>query len=161
MIYDTRNNLPAATRTAMIQLLNARLAAVIDLQLQAKQAHWNVKGPNFVGLHELFDKVAEQAREFADEIAERGVALGGIAEGTVQATAQHSNLPKYPTNIGAWADHVRCMREALGVFGADARRAIDDATAQNDADTADLFTEISRGIDKLLWMVEAHVQQPG
>lgn len=159
-MYETRNDLPEATRTAVVHVLNDRLAAAIDLQLQAKQAHWNVKGPNFVGLHELFDKVAGEASDYADLIAERGVALGGIAEGTVQATSKRSNLPEYPLNIGAWADHVQRLGDSLGTFGKDARRAIDDTTKLNDADTADMFTEISRGVDKLLWMVEAHVQQP-
>lgn len=159
-MYETRNDLPEATRTAVVQVLNDRLAAAIDLQLQAKQAHWNVKGPNFVGLHELFDKVAEEASGYADLIAERGVALGGIAEGTVQAIATRTTLPEYPLNVAAWADHVQRLRGALAGFGKDARRSIDDTAKLNDADTADLFTEISRGVDKLLWMVEAHVQQP-
>ncbi len=157
-MYETRNDLPEATRTGVTRILNERLAAAIDLQLQAKQAHWNVKGPNFVGLHELFDKVAAEASEYADLIAERGVALGGIAEGTVQAVARRSTLPEYPLNIGAWTDHVQRMRDALGTFGRDVRRAIDETEALKDADTADLFTEVSRGVDKLLWMVEAHVQ---
>lgn len=157
-MYETRNDLPEATRTGVTRILNERLAAAIDLQLQAKQAHWNVKGPNFVGLHELFDKVAAEASEYADLIAERGVALGGIAEGTVQAVAGRSTLPEYPLNIGAWTDHVQRMRDALGTFGRDVRRAIDETEALKDADTADLFTEVSRGVDKLLWMVEAHVQ---
>ena len=157
-MFETRNDLPESTRAAVIKLLNERLAAAIDLQLQAKQAHWNVKGPNFVGLHELFDKVAGEALEYSDSIAERAVALGGTAEGTLQVTSQRSNLPKYPVVTSAWREHVLDMAKSLSTFGKDARRLIDDATRLNDADTADLFTEISRGIDKLLWMVEAHIQ---
>lgn len=88
------------------------------------------------------------------------MALGGIAEGTVEAIGKRSNLSEYPLNIGAWADHVQRLRDGLATFGKDVRRAIDDTAKLNDADTADLFTEISRGVDKLLWMVEAHVQQP-
>jgi starvation-inducible DNA-binding protein len=126
--------------------------------LQAKQAHWNIKGPNFVGLHELFDKVASQAQEYADEIAERAVALGGVARGTIQAVSGQSQLREYPLDVGDWRAHVRAMQDALATFGRGVRKAIDDTTAVNDADTADLFTEISRGVDKSLWMVEAHVQ---
>jgi starvation-inducible DNA-binding protein len=158
-MYETRNDLAEATRKSVVQLLNERLAEAIDLQLQAKQAHWNVKGPNFVGLHDLFDRVAEAASEYVDLIAERGVALGGVAEGTVQVVSRRSKLPEYSLTIGEWTAHVEAMRTALATFGTAVRRAIDDATDLKDADTADLFTEVSRGIDKLLWMVEAHVQK--
>ncbi len=157
-MFETRNDLSESTRSAMIELLNERLAAAIDLQLQGKQAHWNVKGPNFVSLHELFDKVAGAALEYGDQIAERAVALGGTAEGTLQVASLRSNLPKYPVATAAWREHVMDMAKSLSAFGKDARRSIDDATKLSDADTADLFTEISRGVDKLLWMVEAHVQ---
>jgi starvation-inducible DNA-binding protein len=157
-MYETSNDLPQATRRSVIDLLNAHLADAIDLQLQAKQAHWNVKGPNFVGLHELFDKIAEQSREYADEIAERAVALGGTARGTIQVVAGRSRLREYPLEAGNWRAHVTAIQDALAIFGRGVRQAIDDATALNDADTADLFTEISRGIDKSRWMVEAHIQ---
>jgi starvation-inducible DNA-binding protein len=158
-MYETRNDLQASSRKSVVQLLNDRLAEAIDLQLQAKHAHWNVKGPNFVGLHELFDRVADAAREYADEIAERGVALGGVAEGTLQTVSSRSKLPEYAPNLGDWNSHVWSMAVALSTFGKSARAAIDEATELKDADTADLFTEVSRGIDKLLWMVEAHIQQ--
>jgi starvation-inducible DNA-binding protein len=157
-MYETRNDLAGAARKAVVKLLNERLAEAIDLQLQAKQAHWNVKGPNFVGLHDLFDRIAAAASEYVDLIAERGVALGGVAEGTVQVVSSRSKLPEYSLTIGDGMAHVDAMRAALATFGAGARRAIDEATEVKDADTADLFTEVSRGIDKLLWMVEAHVQ---
>lgn len=157
-MYDTTNDLSPTTRRSMIDILNEHLADAIDLQLQAKQAHWNIKGPNFVGLHELFDRVASQASEHADEIAERAVALGGVARGTVQAVSGQSQLREYPLEVSDWRAHVRAMQGALATFGRGARKAIDDAAALNDADTVDLFTEISRGVDKSLWMVEAHVQ---
>ena len=157
-MYETSNDLSPTTRQSMIELLNEHLADAIDLQLQAKQAHWNIKGPNFVGLHELFDKVAAQAQEYGDEIAERAVALGGVARGTVQAISAQSQLREYPLDVGDWRAHVRAIQDALATFGRGVRKAIDDATALNEADTADLFTEISRGVDKSLWMVEAHVQ---
>lgn len=158
-MYETSNDLPSTTRRSAIELLNEHLAEAIDLYLQAKQAHWNIKGPNFVGLHELFDRVAAQADEHSDLIAERAVALGGVARGTLQAVSQQSQLREYPLAIADWRAHVRAMQHALATFGQGARKAIVDATALNDADTVDLFTEISRAIDKSLWMVEAHVQE--
>jgi starvation-inducible DNA-binding protein len=158
-MFETNNDLSETTRRSVVEILNEHLADAVDLQLQAKQAHWNIKGSNFVGLHALFDQVAEQAREYADEIAERAVALGGVARGTVQVVSAQSQLRAYPLEAGDWRTHVLAMRDALATFGRGARKAIDDATALNDADTADMFTEISRGVDKSLWMVEAHVQE--
>ena len=157
-LNDSRNDLPLQTRHEMVGLINQRLAEVIDLSLQSKQAHWNVKGPHFIGLHELFDRVAGKIGEFSDEIAERAVALGGIACGTIQAIAGNSDIPAYPLEPGTGRDHVNNMAEALALVGERIREAIETATDAGDADTADLFTAVSRGIDKLLWMVEAHNQ---
>ena len=109
-------------------------------------------------MHELFDRIAAAADAYSDLIAERAVALGGVARGTLQAVSAQSQLREYPVVVGDWRPHVRAMQDALATFGRGVRKAIDDATALTDADTADLFTEISRGVDKSLWMVEAHVQ---
>jgi starvation-inducible DNA-binding protein len=157
-LHKTKNDLPEKIRGAMIELLNQQLADVIDLGLQTKQAHWNVKGPHFIGLHELFDKVAEDLKEFTDEIAERAVELGGIALGTVQIVSKNSRLAAYPLDIASGKEHVASLSGALAKFGASARAAIDTAGKAGDADTADLFTEVSRGVDKWLWMIEAHLQ---
>jgi starvation-inducible DNA-binding protein len=157
-LVPTQNSLPKPTRREMIELLNQQLADAIDLGLQAKQAHWSVKGPNFIGLHELFDKTAEGIEEFIDDIAERAVELGGVALGTVQVVAKNSRLPAYPLNISSGREHVTELTNALAKFGATTRAAIETAAKTGDADTADLFTEISRGADKLLWFVEAHLQ---
>jgi starvation-inducible DNA-binding protein len=157
-LHKTQNNLREKTRRAMIDLLNQQLADALDLGLQAKQAHWNVKGPNFIGLHELFDKVAEELEEFTDDIAERAVELGGVAHGTIQTISKNSRLKAYPLDLTSGKDHVAALSGALAKFGASARAAIDAAAKRGDADTADLFTEVSRGVDKLIWLVEAHTQ---
>jgi starvation-inducible DNA-binding protein len=157
-MYETENDIPKSARTELNALINQRLADVIDLQLQLKQAHWNVKGPHFIGLHELFDKIAEDVENYVDEIAERVVQLGGIALGTVRVAAAHSLLEEYPLTIGDGSAHVEAVAKALSTFGREARVSIDEANALDDADTADLFTEVSRGIDKWLWFVEAHTQ---
>ena len=158
-MYETRNDLALTARRSLVGMLNEHLADAVDLHLQAKQAHWNIKGPNFVGLHALFDQVAAQADEYSDLIAERAVALGGVARGTLQAVSAQSQLREYPLEVGDWRAHVLAIQDALATFGRGVRKAIDEATILNDADTADLFTEVSRGLDKLLWMVEAHVQK--
>jgi len=157
-MYETENDIPKSARAELNALINQRLADVIDLQLQLKQAHWNVKGPHFIGLHELFDKIAEDVETYVDEIAERVVQLGGIAQGTVRVAAAGSRLEEYPLTIADGSAHVEAVAKALSTFGREARLSIDEANALDDADTADLFTEVSRGIDKWLWFVEAHSQ---
>src|SRR6202022_2445535 len=121
-----------------------------DLQTQSKQAHWNVKGPDFIELHELFDKINEEVADYVDEIAERAVQLGGIAEGTTRTGAKRSSLPEYPANAVECRSHVEALSSALAAFGKSARQAIDTADGLSDLDTADVFTEVSRGIDKWL-----------
>jgi starvation-inducible DNA-binding protein len=158
IVYETENDLPKDARAPLIELLNERLADVVDLDSQIKQAHWNVKGPHFIGLHELFDDIAEAVEEYSDMIAERAVQLGGIAYGTVRVAAEKSTLEQYPLDIADGYNHVEAVARALSTFGREARMAIDEADKLGDADTADLFTEVSRGIDKWLWFVEAHNQ---
>jgi starvation-inducible DNA-binding protein len=159
-MYKTENDLSIGCRTEVNRLLNLRLASAIDLQLQMKQAHWNVKGPSFIGLHKLFDEIDEAIEAYVDMIAERIVQLGGIAEGTVRIAAVRSRLTEYPLSIADGLSHVNAVATALSTFGGEARGTINEADELSDADTADLFTEISRGIDKWLWFVEAHSQAP-
>lgn len=154
---ETKNSLPQSIRSQSVQLLNRNLALAIDLERQGKQAHWNVKGPNFIALHELFDKVAETAEGFTDLLAERATALGGTAEGRLHAMVESSSLPRYPGEIVSQREHVDALSTALAMFGKSARVAIDEAERLGDADTADVFTEISRETDKQLWLVEAHL----
>ena len=157
-LHKTQNNLPEPIRRKSIDLLNQHLADVLDLGLQAKQAHWNVKGPHFIGLHDLFDKVAEELEEFGDDIAERAVELGGVALGTIQLVSKKSRLSAYPLELTSGQKHVAALSGALAKFGTTTRAAIDTAAKAGDPDTADLFTEVSRGVDKVLWFVEAHLQ---
>ena len=158
-LHHTQNDLPVQTRAGMIPILNARLADTIDLLHQAKQAHWNVKGRNFIALHKLFDEIAEAAEEHMDLIAERAVQLGGTAEGTIQLSARRSELEPYPMEISDEQDHVAAMSAALASYGRRVREAIDESDELADKDTADMFTEISRGADKYLWFVESHLDR--
>ena len=156
-MFETRNDLAAGIRTKVVRLLNERLADAIDLTTQVKHAHWNVKGPNFIALHELFDDVAENVEEHVDTIAERATALGGTAHGTLAAVARATSLRPYPQNVSEGMAHVKALATVLAEFGARVRAAIDDSTALKDADSADLFTGISREVDKDLWFLEAHL----
>jgi starvation-inducible DNA-binding protein len=155
-LNSTKNTLDAETRQAAVELLNARLSEAIDLELQAKQAHWNVKGPNFIGLHELFDQLAAAAATYKDEIAERAVMLGGVAVGTSQAVVERTTLPPYPVDAQDWKSHVDCVSSALAKFGTALRQAIEDADELEDAVTVDMLTGIAHGVDKYLWFVESH-----
>lgn len=158
MMHKTKNDLRDNTRKAVIEILQARLADAVDLSTQAKQAHWNVRGPSFIALHELFDKVTDEVRTWSDTIAERIGELGGVAEGTARMAAKRSELKEYPLDIAEGPEHVEALSNALAAFGKRVRAAIDDADKIGDKDTADLFTEISRGVDHQLWLVEAHAQ---
>ena len=158
-LNPTKNDLAESVRSKVVALLNSRLADCIDLQTQTKQAHWNVKGPEFIALHKLFDEINDDVEEYVDTIAERAVQLGGTAEGTARAVAAKSSLSEYPLTIMTGRDHVDALANALAMFGKSTRQAISQSDEFGDADTADVFTEVSRGIDKWLWMVEAHLQQ--
>jgi starvation-inducible DNA-binding protein len=162
LLYRTRNDLPFAARVEIGDLLNQRLADCIDLQTQCKQAHWNVKGPSFIALHELFDQINEEVEEYVDLIAERIVQLGGIAEGTARVVAGRSTLDVYPLVTSDGLEHVDALSRALADFARTIRLGIEEMNDLADVDSADILTQISRGVDKSLWFVEAHQQDaPG
>jgi starvation-inducible DNA-binding protein len=156
--YPTRIDIPPEIRSQVIELLNQTLATTLDLKTQVKQAHWNVKGINFYQLHQLFDEIATQLEEYIDLIAERVTALGGVAMGTVRIAASQSVLPEYPFDVVDGKDHVMALADRMAPYAKVVRAAINQATELEDADTADLYTEISRTIDKYLWFLEAHLQ---
>lgn len=157
-VFNTRNNLPADARAKLCLLLNQRLADAIDLDTQTKHAHWNVKGPHFIALHLLFDEVYNAIEQYVDLLAERVVQLGGVAGGTVRMSAGLSMLSEYPPDMVGGTEHVNALASALAQFGGHMRDTITEVIALRDQDTADICTEISRGVDKHLWLVEAHVQ---
>jgi starvation-inducible DNA-binding protein len=157
-MHPTRNDIPEAARKQIIELLQPRLAETIDLNLQSKQAHWNVKGPHFLALHQLFDQVYEKTGEAVDTLAERIVQLGGTADGTIQAVAKASKLTAYPMTISTGKEHLEALAGAVALAGKSVRKAIDHATEMRDADTADILTSISEEFDKQLWFIEAHLE---
>ncbi len=157
-MYDTKIDLSAGTRKKVAEYLNERLADAIDLGAQTKHAHWNVKGPNFIALHELFDKVAESVEDHIDDIAERITTLGGTAYGTIAAAAKATSLKPYPEDISEGMEHVDALSSSLAEFGKKVRKGIEQTGKWGDADSADLLTGISRDVDKYLWFLEAHLQ---
>jgi len=159
-MHKTRNHLPTNAKAVAIDLLNARLADGIDLALATKQAHWNLKGPQFIAIHEMLDAFRGEQDEWNDTMAERIVQLGGTALGTTQAVASASKLAPYPADIYAIADHLAALIDRHADFANALHANIDQCADAGDTDTADIFTEVSRGIDKQLWFLEAHVQEP-
>lgn len=157
-LHNTKIDIAKGKREKIVKILNERLADAIDLKSQAKQAHWNVKGANFIALHELFDQISADVEIHIDDIAERITTLGGTALGTVRVAAQATSLSEYPLEITDGGAHVDALSTALADFGKRVRANIDETDELGDADTADLFTGISRAIDKHLWFVEAHQQ---
>jgi starvation-inducible DNA-binding protein len=156
--FATRIDIAEGSRDQLVQLLNARLADTFDLYSQLKQAHWNVKGSDFIQLHLLYDEIAASVLEYVDTVAERATALGGLALGTARLAAANSSLDEYPLDAVPGMDTVDAIADRLGAYGASTRAAIEAALELDDQGTADLFIEISRAIDKHLWFVEAHQQ---
>jgi starvation-inducible DNA-binding protein len=157
-MHKTLIDLPLAARKSVIAILQANLSNAVDLGIQAKLAHWNVRGATFIALHELFDKVSEQAFAHADMIAERIGQLGGVVHGTVQETAKETSLPKFSSKISKPTETVTAVAKALAAFGKSGRAAIESTDDLDDEVTSDLFTEVTRATDKMLWFVEAHLQ---
>ena len=159
-MHKTRNALSSNAKTVSVDLLNARLADGIDLALATKQAHWNLKGPQFIGIHLMLDGFRTEQDEWNDTMAERAVQLGGTALGTTQTVGAMTKLAPYPTDTYAIADHLAALIDRFGTYANALHDSIDQADEAGDADAADIFTEVSRGIDKQLWFLEAHVQEP-
>ena len=157
--YQSRNDLPSNAKAVSIGVLNARLADAIDLALLTKQAHWNIKGPQFIALHEMIDGFRTELDTHVDTMAERVVQLAGTALGTSQVVAAATTLAPYPTDIYTTKDHLAALIERYGSVANQVRAAIDETADAGDADSADLFTAFSRALDKALWFLETHVQE--
>ena len=160
-MFDTHIDLDKAKREKLIDLANQQLASTSDLYTQVKQAHWNVKGIHFFQLHELFDSVAAEILPYVDMIAERITALGGYAMGTVRMAAKSSKQPEYPTDATAGHEHLEAVVERVAAYAKSTREAIESSSDIGDPTTEDMFTEISRGVDKQLYFLESHLQAGG
>ena len=158
-MHRTKNDLQSNAKTASIGLLNACVANAIDLALLTKQAHWNVKGPQFIAVHEMLDGFRAELDAAVDTMAERIVQLGGTAMGTLQAVAGVSQIAPYPTDIYATSDHIAALIDRYALVANQVRAGIDQASDVGDADTADILTGVSRAMDKALWFLEAHTQE--
>jgi len=156
-MQKTHNTLPQEIRIQSVELLNKHLAAAIDLHAQMKQAHWNVRGPDFIAIHELFDRVSTAVENYSDMLAERAAGLGGTANGTIQVAIKESFLIPYPLGVADEMKHLFAVAGALAAFGGSIIEAIAKSADIGDPTTSDLFTEISRGVDQQLYFVESHL----
>lgn len=157
MLLETRNDLPVQLREKSVRILNERLSDTIGLYLQIKSAHWNIKGPRFLMLHEFFDKLYGIFIETADDIAERATALGGVAYGSADAVSKSSNFGAYIDETSDEMSHIKAITDSVAAYGKSIREAIDQTEGLGDKGTADLFTGISREVDKQLWFLESHL----
>ena len=158
IVHKTSMSIPEKDRGALIATLNSTLASSSDLYAQLKQAHWNVKGPEFIALHKLFDELAEHVQEQVDTIAERITALGGTALGTLDQAVKNSELKKYPIDIFSAKEHLTHLAHNMALLGKSCRSKIKE-TEKTDMATSDLYIEITRQLDKDLWFIEAHLQK--
>lgn len=158
-ILPTRNDVPTNAKQVSIGVLQGCLVDSVDLYNATRQAHWNVKGPHFGELHRLFEEFYTALAGATDDLAERIVQLGGTACGTTQVLASQTRLPPYPTDLYAGLDHVQALADRYAQVARTLREGIEQTTEAGDADTADLLTEQSRAMDKMLWMLEAHLGQ--
>jgi starvation-inducible DNA-binding protein len=163
-MFPTRNDLPEDARRQVVAVLNGVVADLLDLYSQTKHAHWNLKGPNFIGLHKLLDELAEGVEGQADEAAERATALGGVVLGTVRMSAATTRLSDFPADVFSTRTVAQVLADRYAAAGKLVRGGIDTADALDDKATADLLTDVSRLLDKSTWLLESHVQlddQPG
>ncbi len=151
-------DLKSNAKSAVIEVLNARLADAIDLALITKQAHWNLKGPNFIAVHEMLDPMRASLDKHADTIAERVAQLDGIALGTSQVVAKATQLDAYPTDIRKVADHLAALADRYAKLANQVREDIDTTDEAGDADSADILTAFSRDLDKNLWFIKSHLE---
>ena len=158
---QTRNTLPAPVRKEAIAVLNYTVADLFDLFARIKQAHWNVRGTTFIGLHKLLDEFAERTLNHIDLAAERATALGGIVEGTLRDSVKHSQLKKKeePPSISGMSDWIHTLTDVHAEAGERVRKAIKKVTDAEDFGTADLLTDVLRTLDLQLWLLEAHISQ--
>lgn len=159
ILHATKISLPEKKRIEIITMLNKSLASVADLQMQLKQAHWNIKGMEFIALHKLLDDLHEEVEEHVDIIAERVMALGGTAFGTLEAVLENTQLKKYPINIFDAKKHLENLTHNFAILGELARDNIKYAEEFSDMATSDIYVAFVRMIDKGLWFLEAHLQK--
>lgn len=159
ILHKTKISLPEKARIEIIAILNQSLASTADLQAQLKQAHWNVKGMEFIALHKLFDAIAEEIEEQVDTIAERITSLGGTALGTLQEATKNTKLRLYPVDIFLAKDHIEHLTHNFAILGELSRNNIKETESLGDMATSDLYIDLTRVLDKNLWFIEAHVQK--
>lgn len=156
--YKTSVSLDVTVRAEVVGILNQSLADSLDLYSQVKQAHWNVKGMDFIALHKLFDEIAAIVEASVDTLAERVRALGADAQGTVRMSAAHSSLPEFPSDLSTGEDFVKAVAERVAACANSSRAGASKTMELGDEATGDVYIEITRDLDKMLYFLEAHLQ---
>lgn len=158
LLHATKISIPKRERVELIAMLNSTLASTVDLYAQLKQAHWNIKGPEFIGLHKLLDEIAEEVEDHIDIVAERATSLGGTALGTIEEIIKSTQLEKYPIDIFEIKHHLEHLTQNFAILGELVRECIEESEKLDDFATNDLYIDLVRMLDKNLWLLEAHLQ---
>lgn len=151
----TANDTPAKQKKDTVKILNHLLAEFLDLALITKQAHWNLRGPAFIAVHEMLDPFNDKLLDYADTIAERIVQLGAVPYGTAQMIVHGSELAEYPTNIVTIEDHLEEVHDRYAIVANTVRKIVEEQLA--DQGTLNFLTDASNDLDKYLWFIEAHM----
>jgi starvation-inducible DNA-binding protein len=143
-----------ADRSVTGKALNAALVDLVDLSLVGKQAHWNLMGRNFRSLHLQLDEVVLTARTFADEIAERAVAIGASPDARAATVASVSGLPAHPEG---WMQDTAVVSYFIGALGAVISRLREHiaTTETSDVVSQDLLIGVTAALEKHYWMFQA------
>ncbi len=154
-MFKTTSTLPEASRITLGQTLNARLQDGLDLHSQVKMAHWNVRGPQFLTLHPLFETLATELLLQTDTLAERAVTLGVPADATARTVAAQSRLAEYPRDVVRDVDHLRAIASRVDTWVAGLRQSRGVAEELKDTDTVDLLTGMVSSWEKHAWFLSA------
>lgn len=157
-MYKNRVALEDDVKQKVVDVMNVRLGAALDMYSQAKFAHWNVKGLNFYQLHLVFDATAKVIFKQIDPIAERITQLGGVANGTVRQSAAGSPIPAYNVNAVTGPEHLNALADALGVYCKELREASDDIEEIGDDPSADFFKQLVIEAEEELYFLESHLE---
>jgi len=154
-MVPTALDMATENRKKLAAILNQTLADMSDLKSHAKQAHWNLRGENFVSYHKLADKVADEADAAADSVAERCAQIGGYVYGLLSHAAKNTTVPAFPEDVNDEEDCMDALLESVSHICGTCRKNIAATQDLSDYATSDMYIDITRAFDKLAWMLNA------
>lgn len=154
-LMETKNVLPEGARVVVAEALEQLVYDTVDFWSQMKTAHWNLRGPRFLELHQFFDLLAQRLEKAADKISERAVQLGCHAQGTVRESAKCSRMPDFGQKLYDEKAAVPGLIRRYGIYTEWLKQATEVAFKEGDQVTANMLITMMEKFDKDLWMLEA------